>query len=1131
MALTCAACGTSNRDTAKFCKHCGGSGFAAAGSGLSAAAENTPAGAANPAESSASLDCLVGLDEIKAELSGLKDILEGMKQNNISRRVPYNTIIIGGSGTAKTLIGKLITEILHTYGMISKKTPQVLAPDDLEKLNDKDLDALFDSAKGGVLFVDNADKLIEAESGRALNSFSRLIGQMDKLKDDPIVLLTGLPFGFREFEKKPENRTILGRFQKTFFIADYTPAQYTAIAEYELKITGFRLSPEAREKLEKRFRYLYKELKKAVSGIKENGYLALQEAQNISNAYFKRKATDKIILPDDIGGPVEEKKSIEEIMAGLNAIIGMNSLKTEIKSLYGQLKQIAEMEKQGAKMDKPAHHFVITGNPGTGKTTVARILGGIFEGLGLIDSGHVVEVDRSKMVAEYVGQTAPRVNTLCDQAMGGVLFVDEAYSLASGDDDKFGKEAIDTLLKRMEDERGKFVVIAAGYKMPMEKFLTANEGLKSRFTKYFNLEDYTPEELTAIFEKMTAAQHYIPGEGTKEKVLEFFKDRCGRKTKDFANGREARNLFDEARRLQSDRISGASGLTKEAMLSLLPQDIPGTTADKMVSLEEALKELNTLVGLASVKNAVTKISNTLRSQKLTGDTEIVSKHFVFTGNPGTGKTTVARIMANVFNAIGMLPTANLVETDRSKMVASFVGSTAPLVNKQCDSAMGGVLFVDEAYALKQGDGDSFGQEAVDTLLKRMEDDRGKFVVIAAGYSKEMDTFLSSNSGFKSRFTDYINFEDYKPEEMFRIFTGMMKKRGVEFGPGCEDAVQSKLEKLYASRGPDFANARTVRQLFDTVRENVSSRVMAMQEAGVAEEELRKEIRVMLPEDVPGVTEEKSMTIEDALKELNSLVGLGSVKDAVIKIINTLKSQKLTGDTEVVSKHFVFYGNPGTGKTTVARIMANVFKAIGMLPTSKLIETDRSKMVASYVGQTAPLVNKQCDSAMGGVLFVDEAYALKQRPDDSFGQEAVDALLKRMEDDRGKYVVIAAGYTNEMNGFLSSNPGFKSRFTDYINFEDYAVPEMLQIFSGMAKKRSIEYAPGFAEALGARLEEIYASRSASFANARTVRQLFDATRENLSTRVITMEEQGVPEDELRKEIRIMMPEDLGHSAAG
>jgi Holliday junction resolvasome RuvABC ATP-dependent DNA helicase subunit len=395
------------------------------------------------------------------------------------------------------------------------------------------------------------------------------------------------------------------------------------------------------------------------------------------------------------------------------------------------------------------------------------------------------------------------------------------------------------------------MVIAAGYKNPMEQFLTSNEGLKSRFTKYFNLEDYNPEELTAIFEAIAGKQHYIVPPQTREKVTAFFKDRCGRKTKDFANGREARNLMDEGRKNQADRLSNAdiAGMTKEDRITLLPGDIPATTAEKMVSIDEALKELNELVGLKSVKDAVIKIANTLQAQKLTGSQKVLSKHFVFYGNPGTGKTTVARILGNVFQAIGMLPTNKIVETDRSKMIAPFVGQTAPLVTGQCDNAMGGILFVDEAYSLKQGPNDSFGQEAVDALLKRMEDDRGKFVVIAAGYTKEMDAFLASNSGFKSRCSEYLNVEDYGPDEMYEIFLRICKKEKFEFAPGFDDALRGRLQAIYAGRTDSFGNARTVRLLFEKTSENKDSRVLAMQSQGISEEELKREILIMHPEDL------------------------------------------------------------------------------------------------------------------------------------------------------------------------------------------------------------------------------------------------------------------------------------------
>ena len=239
----------------------------------------------------------------------------------------------------------------------------------------------------------------------------------------------------------------------------------------------------------------------------------------------------------------------------------------------------------------------------------------------------------------------------------------------------------------------------------------------------------------------------------------------------------------------------------------------------------------------------------------------------------------------------------------------------------------------------------------------------------------------------------------------------------------------------------------------------------------------------------------------------------------------MQAKKLTGDTELLSKHFVFYGNPGTGKTTVARIMGEVFKSIGLLPTNKIIETDRSKMIGQYTGHTAPLVNKQCDLAMGGILFVDEAYSLKQGPGDQFGQEAVDALLKRMEDDRGKFVVIAAGYTTEMKEFLASNSGFKSRFSDYLTFEDYTPAEMYNIFMSMCKKKKFGVGPGFEDALRYRLNDIYESRSSSFANARTVRQLFDKTKENLDSRVFSMKDRGMPDEDVSKALSVMLIEDI------
>jgi SpoVK/Ycf46/Vps4 family AAA+-type ATPase len=839
--MQCIQCNTENRSIAKFCKQCG--------------TTITAQGAVSPDLGAVDmLDDLVGLDDLKKDLQDLQNILEGMKQNNAGTRYPYDTIIIGASGTAKTLISGLIAGLFLKFGMITKGKPETIDAGSLETMPVKDVEKLFSNAKGGMLFVDNAHKLVDSD-GKVMSGFSRFIDVMERYEDDPIVLMAGLPSGLREIFQNtsdPTNQQIINRFEKIFIIPNYTPDQYVSITESILKKQGFSFSEEFSEKLLQRFRYLFKELKKPDSKIKSvNGYLAIREAQSVTNNYYLRKASDKMVLPEDIKGEIEEKKSLQEIMADLESIIGMTELKKEIKSLYTQLNQAAEMEKKGVKVEKPAQHFVITGNPGTGKTTVARLLGKIFEGLGLLSSGHVIEVDRSKLVAGFVGQTAPLTNNACDSATGGILFIDEVYTLKQNDSDSFGQECIDTLLKRMEDDRGKFMVVVAGYKKPMENFLTANEGLKSRFTNYFNLEDYNPDELAAIFASLSGKQQYIVLPDTRNKIVAFFKDRCARKTRDFANGREARNLMDEARKNQAERLSSSdiASMSKEETLTFMPEDIPATTSEKMVSIEEALKDLNELIGLKSVKDAVAKIANTLQAQKLTGQTGNLNKHFVFMGNPGTGKTTVARIMGHVFKAVGMLPTNNLIEADRGKLVASYVGQTAKLVQQQCDDAMSGILFIDEAYALKQGPQDSFGQEAVDTLLKRMEDDRGKFVVIAAGYTKEMNDFLASNSGFKSRFSDYINFDDYSTSEMREIFIGMCKKSKIEFAEGFDEALQKRLEEIYAGRDAQFANARTVRNLYDKIYENVSTRVMAMKGAGATDDDMKREIYIMRPEDM------------------------------------------------------------------------------------------------------------------------------------------------------------------------------------------------------------------------------------------------------------------------------------------
>ncbi|MGK7939895.1 MAG: AAA family ATPase [Crocosphaera sp.] len=266
--------------------------------------------------------------------------------------------------------------------------------------------------------------------------------------------------------------------------------------------------------------------------------------------------------------------TIEGQLQELDNLIGLNHLKDEVRKYINFLKIQKLREKQGLQAVPITLHSVFCGSPGTGKTTVARLMGQIYQQLGILKKGHLIETDRSGMVAGYVGQTAQRVDELVHSALDGVLFIDEAYTLkpvASGND--FGQEAIDLLLKRMEDYRDRLVVIVAGYGDEMTRFINSNPGLKSRFSRYFYFEDYTPQELLEIFEFFGRQHHYTLTEAAKEVLLTRFDELYGDRDKSFGNGRLVRNMFEKTIEKQANRLVNISNVTADIIQQILPEDI------------------------------------------------------------------------------------------------------------------------------------------------------------------------------------------------------------------------------------------------------------------------------------------------------------------------------------------------------------------------------------------------------------------------------------------------------------------------------------------------------------------------------------------------------------------------------
>jgi SpoVK/Ycf46/Vps4 family AAA+-type ATPase len=819
--------------------------------------------------------------------------------------------------------------------------------------------------------------------------------------------------------------------------------------------------------------------------------------------------------------------SIDDIMKELDELVGMTSVKDDFKRLI-KFVEIEKLKREEGMSSGPLSlHTVFSGPPGTGKTTVARLIGRFFKATGILSKGHVVEVKRADLVGDAWGTTGPKTEEVVKSALDGVLFIDEAYMLKQSSDDSFGQEAIDTLLQRMENDRERLVVVVAGYSDEIKAFIETNPGLKSRFTRYINFKDYEPAELLELFKRN--AKDYQIDEACNDKLARYFEFIYKRRDKTFGNGRDVRNLLQNILQYQSERLHNLdlTAISKEERKSVLRaitlEDVTKATQavfedEPMVSPDKILAKLNTLVGMKPISDEILKLIDFINLEKKRKEQGIstgpLTLHCVFQGPPGTGKTTVARMMGQVFKAMGILSKGHVVETKRSDLVGDAWGTTGPKTEAVINTALDGILFIDEAYMLKQKEDDVFGQDAIDTLLQRMENDRERLIVIIAGYENEIKELIKSNAGLQSRFTKYFTFKDYTPDELMQIFK--QNAAGYSLEPAAEEKLAKYFDFSYKRRTKSFANGRFVRNTLQSISENMSSRISKLDSAMLNGDNQKAIITTITLADVEATigkefTETTADSLDKIKEEINKLIGMDEVKKEIGSLINYVKVAKLRAEKGLVSQplslHTVFYGPPGTGKTTIARIMGRIYKSLGLLTGGHVVEVDRSGLVSKWKGDTGDKVNQVIQSALDGVLFIDEAYTLKHigNEEDELGQEAIDTLLKGMEDNRNRLVVIAAGYYDEMQRFIEANPGLKSRFTRYFNFVDYKPEELLAIFKNNCQQAHYTITEE-AEAMLLELFRMsYEARDKSFANGRFARNAFDKATQILSDRIALIED--------------------------
>lgn len=462
-------------------------------------------------------------------------------------------------------------------------------------------------------------------------------------------------------------------------------------------------------------------------------------------------------------------------------------------------------------------------------------------------------------------------------------------------------------------------------------------------------------------------------------------------------------------------------------------------------------ELDRMVGLANIKDQIVSMVEQVRGS-LINQHKVKSKrgsmHMTFEGPPGTGKTEVARIISKIFHIMGFTRTDAFVEVDRLNIIGNHIGDTEQNMKKYIKEAMGGFLFIDEAYALASGKGSNdFGKEAINVLIKAMEDNRDDLIVILAGYENDMASLLEMNEGFTSRIRHRLNFKTYTPNELAEIAVRMITSKGYRVNSDVVAVLESDIRSV-AKGGGLPGNARDIRNIVQNILDKTLIRIGRTHPTDtllVLSEDVKEGMSKKHGQgDVEGLKEIR----QEAMEELEQLIGMNDLKNQVRRILKQMEIEKKKFEMGIATQkprlHMIFAGPSGTGKTTVAKIIGKFLKGTGMLSNGHFRKVTRSDLVGSYQGHTAKAVKEQVRKSLGGIMLIDEAYNLVNGPSDTFGLEAVAELIDLMEEHKDDFVVILAGYEEPIKKLLSYNEGFPSRIAYNFLFPNYTAKDVADI---------------------------------------------------------------------------------------
>lgn len=823
--------------------------------------------------------------------------------------------------------------------------------------------------------------------------------------------------------------------------------------------------------------------------------------------YFKNMCDLDPKLEEKVGN-ITSIKSNNELLEMTDDLIGIDEVKKELQKLIKFYSKVKTMTDRFNNNNQFYNNYALIGNDGLQQEKIVNIIKSILVSNSIIDDKDYKQFYTLDLEYEIRKNLSDLEHKISDEFKDYKLIYlkdfDKLINLKMEKDDYYPK-LINTL-KQIIIEKSNTIFIISGKKEKIKIIFNENSEFSSLFGYKWQLNDLSYDDLSKeIFKKLQEINipNYITLDEIKNTVSQFARE------SNFKNLNFVEEIYQKT--LKNFFESQENNLNN----TLLPK-----TKDN-ISIDDTMKEIDELIGMNKIKTELRNLSKFLkynkRLEKINGKAKTLNLHMVFSGNAGTGKTTVARLLADILYNMGYIEERKITEITPKDLIGEYTGQTAPKARKTIENALGGILFIDEAYALAANSNSSkgYGQEAIVELLKCMEDYQDRLVIIFAGYHDEMNDFVSLNPGLKSRIRYFFEFEDYNEDELIQILYMKLKKLNLTID---DEAVRTLKRTIsFNMKATNFGNGRYV--------DNLVNNLLIKHSINIPDDDDTNLLNITL-NDVNDLSETNDININDIFKDLDKLIGLSKIKDELRQLVDYLQYNKKLEKMNIYPKnlnlHMVFSGNAGTGKTTVARLLSSIFYNLGYIPENRLTEITAKDLTGEYTGQTAPKVKRQIENALGGVLFIDEAYSLMQNSSSGYGQEAIAELLVGMEKYYDRLIIVFSGYEKEMKDFINVNPGLKSRIGKSFVFEDYTIEELTDILVKFVNDNKLKITN---KALDKFKELVKISmKTKNFGNARWVRNSFDKILLKHSTNtknsdnaeeLITITENDIDIEEIKK----------------